>query len=122
MKEKILVVDDTYTNRFLAEKILIKNGYDVVHTNNGFDAIKIFNEIIFNLVITDIKMPIMDGVVFAKKIVEIKKVPIFALTAKKSSEFDLTLFDAYLRIPYKTNEFLDVVKNLIEKKNFLKIA
>lgn len=58
---KILVVDDNEVNVHLLDSMLSRNNYEVVKANNGFDAIKIFEQQQPDLVLMDIMMPGMDG-------------------------------------------------------------
>lgn len=67
-KAKILVVDDEKVVRDLFKRVLGKEGYEVVTAENGNKALKKTKEDSFNLVITDIRMPGMDGVQLLKKI------------------------------------------------------
>jgi CheY-like chemotaxis protein len=59
--KKILLVEDTATLRMLGKTILTREGADVVDVENGRLALEAFSEQSFDLVITDIMMPVMDG-------------------------------------------------------------
>jgi DNA-binding NtrC family response regulator len=61
MKPLILVVDDDETQRKTLQKILIREGYDVETAAGGRDALKNYRERNADVVVTDIKMPDMDG-------------------------------------------------------------
>jgi len=58
---KILVVDDEEGARELFNTILTDEGYDVTLANNGADALTRMQGDVYDLVVTDIKMPGMDG-------------------------------------------------------------
>ena len=60
--EKILVVDDEQSMAQFLGIVLRKEGYHVVTANNGRDALDKVKAENFNVVITDIKMPGMDGI------------------------------------------------------------
>lgn len=62
MKPRILVVDDEETQRKMLRKILIREDYEVEIAASGRDALKKFREKRADVVVTDIKMPDMDGV------------------------------------------------------------
>ncbi len=62
MKPRILVVDDEETQRKMLRKILIRENYEVEIAAGGRDALKKFREKRADVVVTDIKMPDMDGV------------------------------------------------------------
>ena len=59
--KKILLVEDTATLRMLGKTILTREGADVVDAENGQLALEAFSKQSFDLVITDIMMPVMDG-------------------------------------------------------------
>lgn len=59
--KQILIVDDEENVRRLLLKVLSKEGYQVETAGNGQEALEKLNETRFDLVIMDIRMPIMDG-------------------------------------------------------------
>ena len=58
---KVLVVDDIVLNRVVLSKMLTKLGCEVVHANNGKEAVEAFSKNDFPLVFMDLLMPVMDG-------------------------------------------------------------
>jgi len=60
-KERILVVDDEETVREMVSEIIKHIGYEVVATGNGKEALEILKNGSFGIMITDVKMPEMDG-------------------------------------------------------------
>lgn len=58
---RILSVDDRDENRYLVEILLKGNGYEVVSVTNGAEALVLLQSTDFNMIISDILMPIMDG-------------------------------------------------------------
>ncbi|MCF6149298.1 MAG: response regulator [Candidatus Kuenenia sp.] len=71
MKKKILLVDDEETLRWALKDTLLDDGYDVEDTNDSVEALKLAKKIKYDLVISDLTMPAMNGV---QLISEIKKV------------------------------------------------
>lgn len=65
---KILLVDDSITTRTLEKNILTKAGYTVEAVQNPVEAFEIMKSIRFDLIITDIEMPEMDGFEFIEKL------------------------------------------------------
>ena len=59
--KKILLVEDTATLRMLGKTILMREGAEVIDAENGQLALEAFSKQSFDLVITDIMMPVMDG-------------------------------------------------------------
>ena len=86
---KILVVDDDQTQALLVSSYLTKHGYAVV---TAFDPVEGMKQLLandFELVITDLMMPHIDGISFAEKIHAIermKDLPIIMMTAYASEE------------------------------------
>jgi DNA-binding NtrC family response regulator len=69
-KGKILVVDDEGIVRTSCSRALTPEGYEVKLSQNGADALKMLEEESFDLVLTDLKMPDVDGIEVLKMIKE----------------------------------------------------
>jgi two-component system response regulator AtoC len=79
---RILVVDDEMKMRRLLEMSLKNLGHDVVQAGDGIEALARFDEAPFDLVMTDLKMPRMDGLQLLRKLRERgEEVPVIVLTA-----------------------------------------
>lgn len=65
---KILLVDDTKTDRMIMSTYLTKMGYEVSQGENGVQAVKLYKELKPDLLIMDVIMPEMDGYEAAEKI------------------------------------------------------
>ncbi|OPY82440.1 MAG: Transcriptional regulatory protein ZraR [Smithella sp. PtaU1.Bin162] len=84
---KILVVDDDQGMREFMEIMLTKEGYDVTTTEGPAKALNICHKTAFDLVITDLKMPKIDGIEFLKNIKDLRPETIVILvTAYASGE------------------------------------
>ncbi len=59
---KVLVIDDEAIVRTSCKRILSPDGYEVRLASNAFEGIKMLEEEQFDLVLTDLKMPDMDGI------------------------------------------------------------
>src|SRR3990167_3385935 len=68
IKQHILVVDDSITTRILEKNILENHGYQVTTASDGLEAINMLNKQQFDLIVTDVLMPHMDGFELTKKI------------------------------------------------------
>ncbi len=61
VSDRILVVDDEVNMQALFKKILSKEGYQVETVSSGVEAVKFLEKDRFDLVVSDLKMPGMDG-------------------------------------------------------------
>ncbi|MCK4919843.1 MAG: response regulator [Bacteroidales bacterium] len=81
--KNILIVEDNEGTRILLEDALRDNGYEISIANDGQDALKILEDksSLITLIITDLQMPVMDGIEFIKKVRENDTtIPILVLT------------------------------------------
>jgi osomolarity two-component system sensor histidine kinase NIK1 len=85
---EILLVEDNLLNQRIVTFSLKKYNHNVVIANNGVEAIDLFRERKFDVILMDIMMPVMDGIEATVKIREIetsenieRRTPIIALTA-----------------------------------------
>ncbi len=117
---QILVVDDTLTTRALEKNILEGEGYDVAVAVNGQEAWDLLQSRHFDLVVTDIQMPVMDGFELAERIKadeNTKRIPVIIVTSLATDEDRLRGIevgaDAYIvKSHFETKELLDVVRQL----------
>lgn len=69
-KPKILVIDDEEIVRISCKKCLNPEGYEVSAAQNGLEGLRLIEETRYDLILTDLKMPDMDGMEFLSKIKE----------------------------------------------------
>jgi two-component system response regulator AtoC len=69
--EKILIVDDEMLVRNFLAETLRRKGFDVTTAESGQKAVNMFKEMVFDLVITDMKMPDLTGIEVLKKVKEL---------------------------------------------------
>lgn len=60
-KKRILVIDDESIVRISCKKILSPEGFDVELASDGYEAIELIKKQTYDIIITDLKMPKMDG-------------------------------------------------------------
>ncbi len=88
-RKRVLVVDDSLTVRELERKLLGNRGYDVEIAVDGMDGWNAVRTGHFNLVVTDIDMPRMDGielVTLIKKDPQLKSLPVMVVSYKDREE------------------------------------
>lgn len=92
----ILVVDDHATNRLLLNRQLVRLGHHVTEAENGMQALQLYRNNHFDLVITDCGMPIMDGLTLARSLrsEQIGSLSILGLTANAQSKIRQNCLDA----------------------------
>ena len=80
-KMPVLVAEDTDSN-FLLVSLILKKGYEVLRAHNGAEAVRMCREFAPDVVLMDMKMPVMDGLEATRQIREAgSSVPIIAVTA-----------------------------------------
>lgn len=78
----ILVAEDVASNYLFIDILLRSENYDVIHAMNGYEAVETVRRQAVDLVLMDLKMPVMDGLTAIEKIREFKPdLPIIVLTA-----------------------------------------
>ena len=118
---KILVVDDEQSMRDFLAILLTKEGHEVVTAKNGADAIKAVQAEIFDLVITDVKMPGADGMEVLKSVKEISPetvvimITAFATTETAVEAMKIGAYD-YITKPFKVDELKLIIYNSLEKR------
>jgi two-component system chemotaxis response regulator CheY len=89
MKKKILIVDDSESLRAVLIFVLEDAGYEVLVASDGLEALKHLDGQAFNLIITDLHMPNMDGIELIRAIRAIshyRQTPILFLTTESQQE------------------------------------
>ena len=126
-KQTILVVEDDPALLDFIFKSLISDGYCALKASNGADALQQLEEHQADLVISDIMMPVMDGLELCKKVkndLNYSHLPFILLTARTNSESEIEGLkcgaDAYIAKPFKWKQLSLVIKNLIDLQHKLK--
>jgi CheY-like chemotaxis protein len=108
----ILIIDDDDHIGMILSQVLSDHDYQVQYAHNGKEGIKLFNSTCkFDLLITDIRMPEIDGNELARYIRSSteSKTPIVAITGF-SHEADVELFDFMLMKPFSLEALLKSVE------------
>jgi two-component system, chemotaxis family, chemotaxis protein CheY len=116
--ERILIVDDDESIRQIVRICLTDEGYEVVEASNGQVALNRLSEFVPNLILLDLRMPVMDGWEFARRYEEIPgpHAPVVAFVAALNAEQDCADLDAagILAKPFDLDDLLRAVRNLLE--------
>ena len=113
-QRSILIVDDEFGLAEMLRDMLRDEGYDVCLAINGRLALDILGERTIDLVITDIMMPVMDGVELATAIRRSdshRDIPVVIMTSLPSLPRQQSdLFDAVLRKPFTPDLLLSTIE------------
>lgn len=125
MSEAILVVDDELSMREFLSILLEREGYATSTAANGAEAMSLLEEKRFDLVISDINMPGLNGIGLLEKIKNISPdTAVLMITAFSTTEqaVEAMKFGAYdyLAKPFKVEEIKLLVRNALEKQNLLR--
>jgi two-component system response regulator PilR (NtrC family) len=121
IKSRILVVEDEKSMREVLKILLEGEGYEVFCAKNGEEGLSVMNGEIFDLIITDIKMPGGDGFQVLKKVQEMSPETIvlmitaFGTTESAVEAMKLGAYD-YIHKPFKIDEIRIAVRRAIEKR------
>ena len=118
----ILVVEDNNDMRAYIRSILNEQ-YNILEAANGHEALQILNNNPVDFIISDLMMPIMDGMELSRRVKEtfaISHIPFLMLTAKASPDAQLESYrigvDEYLLKPFDETLLLTRIQNILENR------
>jgi two-component system chemotaxis response regulator CheY len=121
--KKILIVDDSKTTRQVLNFSLTDAGYSVTEAVDGLDAMQFLEKDQFDLMITDLKMPRMDGLELTQKVRasdQHRYMPVVILTTEsaddKKQEGKAAGASCWIVKPFQPDQLLQVVNMSLEKK------
>ncbi len=120
----LLIVEDDYRMRLLMKSLLEKEGYTTTVTEDGRDAVSLIKERFFDIVLTDLKMPHLDGMEVLSVSREVNPdTPVIVTTgyatvdsaveAMKKGAYD------YVQKPFDPDELLLVVKRALDYRRLI---
>jgi len=121
---KILIAEDDHELRQLFSHVLIKNGYIVTGVSNGQEALDALDGDYYDLIISDIMMPVMDGYELVHQLREAKiYTPVLMITAKDAFD-DMRMgfqsgVDDYMVKPINVNEMVLRVGALLRRAQMI---
>jgi DNA-binding NtrC family response regulator len=126
MAAKILIVDDEPDMLGMLEMLITdKSAHEVISTNNPFEVEELVAKHDFNLVITDLKMPMMDGIevlqAVKKKDADIPVIMITAFGTMEAAEeaVHLGAYD-FITKPFRKEQILVAVERALEWQRIIK--
>lgn len=123
----ILYIEDNISVQKQTTKMLESFFNKIYLANNGKEALELFEkENLYNLVITDIEMPLLDGISFIEEIRKYnKKIPIIVLSAHNNKNYFLKTIkagiDGYILKPYTLEQIVQTLEYIIDKYDMQKI-
>lgn len=123
-KDKVLIVEDEKDTRFILDKLLSKNDYEVVTANNGEEALEVLKNFIPKVILADWTMPVMDGLELCnilKADDSFKLIYYIILTARTSLKDRITGLDVgaddFLVKPIENQELLARIRSGVRIHN-----
>ncbi len=124
MPETILVVDDSMVLRASVKYTLSSAGLDVAEAKDGKDGLSVLNKLASAgkrpaMIISDINMPVMDGITFIKEVkkTQWKHVPVLILTTESQPHMKMEGKKAgaagWLVKPFKEDQLIGVVRKFV---------
>ncbi len=113
---RILIAEDSRLNQRLAARLLERQGHAVTVVSNGREAVDAIRRQLFDLILMDVEMPVMDGLAATRAIRSYEsqhgtRLPIVAVTTEKNLHDCLAAgMDAYLSKPLR----IDVLKRTLQ--------
>ncbi|MGE0267542.1 MAG: response regulator [Candidatus Omnitrophota bacterium] len=123
--KRILIVDDEEDLVDMAKRKLERSGYEVEVAYNGKQGIDKVKADAFDLIVTDVVMPVMDGFTFYKLLKDDTKtsnIPVIILTARSNMEgsFRALGVDEFLSKPFDGGKLLDKIESFIREPETVK--
>ena len=117
-----MVIDDSPTLRKLLRFYLKKKGYDVFEAHNGRVGLESIAKDTFDLIILDMRMPVMGGAEVLEQLKELKefKIPILILSSDKEEEskaIGISLGASYyMTKPFKPHEVVARIEDIFKER------
>jgi two-component system cell cycle response regulator DivK len=120
--ELILIVEDNEKNRKLVRDVLTHEGYRILETENGEDAVRLAQAERPALVLMDIQLPGIDGIEALRRLrgdAATRTIPVIAVTASAMTQDRTTImaagFDDYQSKPISVRPFLAAVRQALDR-------
>ena len=123
-KENVLIIDDEKFILQLSRDILVKSNYEVKTASDGKEGIKLLEDNKFDLILTDIKMPNVNGLDFIRHVrVYDKEIPIIVITGHGTLDIAIDSLrlgaQGFILKPFTPAELRNAVAEALEKTRLL---
>lgn len=120
MNPKVLIIEDDTSLLRLMQLDLTRHGYEVMTAKDGASGLRIFQDAYPDLVVTDVALPLVDGLTVCKRIRELSDVPILMMTAHAVTEEEIAAgldmgADEYMIKPLGNIEFHARIRALLRR-------
>jgi chemosensory pili system protein ChpA (sensor histidine kinase/response regulator) len=119
----VMVVDDSLTVRRVTQRLLERQGYDVVLAKDGVDALRQLQDVKPDVMLVDIEMPRMDGYDLTRNVRAsglTRAIPIIMITSRTAEKHRNLAFEIgvneYLGKPYQEEELLGLIKRYLAER------
>lgn len=116
----ILLVEDEPHTRRLISYALTSNGFNVTETEHGQKALEFCKEMLPDLIMSDVMMPVLDGLELRRRILQderLSKIPFVFLSARAQTHeiirAEKLLPDAYITKPVEPDEIVQQIRKLL---------
>lgn len=120
MNKTILVVDDSQSLRNLVKLVLEEEGFRILLAENGKDALDKMASEDIQLLVTDLHMPVMDGMELIKNVRRLKEfryLPILILTTETNSQIKIQAKDigatGWITKPFDDEKLIRTIKRVL---------
>lgn len=118
-KGNILVVDDERQITRVLKTTLLSEGYGTRSASDGYEALEMMKSWSTDLLITDLRMPKMDGLELCRRVRATSQIPIIVLSVRGEEQTKVEALDAgaddYLTKPFSTKELLARVRAALRR-------
>ncbi|MFT5798763.1 MAG: DNA-binding NtrC family response regulator [Candidatus Azotimanducaceae bacterium] len=119
-KGTVLVIDDDREMRVSLDHLLQSAGYDTVIAKNGQDGLDVLYRNAPDVILSDVRMPVMDGLEFQRKAREISHVPVVLISAHGDIPMAVGALQdgaySFIEKPFEPRRLLGILKNAIRMK------
>ncbi len=122
--KRILVVDDEQSMRDILQIMLEKEGFEIDSADNGVEALDKFKREKYDLVLTDLKMPELDGIGLVEALTSCSDIPIIIMTAYASKDEAIKAMNLgasfFIEKPFKKPELMNFINRSIKMEELVK--